>query len=128
MEVIVVLLSTLLLYFLHDDITVLWVAISSLGFFSGPLIPSVFAWANRYIDLTAAAQMSPSMGAAAGELVIMTAVGYSFQNYGAYTIWTYQLALAGSLCVLTIAMQLIANAHGDRFGEHEPKVTVRWSC
>lgn len=128
MEVAGLLFSTLLLFFQHHDVTLLWVGVSSLGFFSGPLIPSVFAWANRYIDLTAAAQMSPSMGAAVGELVIMAAVGYSFQNYGPYTIWTFQLVLACGVCLTTIGMQLIANAHGDRFGEHEPKVTVRWSC
>ena len=50
-EVVGVLASSIVLYFFHNDISVLWVFCSALGFFTGPIIPSAFAWANRYIEV-----------------------------------------------------------------------------
>ena len=31
--------------------TILWVFCTALGFFTGPIIPSAYAWANRYIEV-----------------------------------------------------------------------------
>lgn len=72
--------------------------------------------------------MSPQIGAAVGELSIMSAIGYSFQNYGPEVIWTYQLALAAGICVVTITMQMLATAHGDRFGEGVSNCSIKWTC
>ena len=46
-----VLACNIILYFFRDNMTILWVFCTALGFFTGPIIPSAYAWANRYIEV-----------------------------------------------------------------------------
>lgn len=107
--------STLLLYFLHDNLTILWIGCASMGFFAGPIIPSCFAWANRYIEVTSAAQIAPEIGAAIGDVVFLVVVGYSYQNFGPYIIWAFQIILGICLCLIACIMQILGSTHGDRY-------------
>ena len=50
-EVLGVLACNIILYFFRDNMTILWVFCTALGFFTGPIIPSAYAWANRYIEV-----------------------------------------------------------------------------
>ncbi|XP_067934027.1 sodium-dependent glucose transporter 1-like isoform X2 [Watersipora subatra] len=120
-EVIGVLASTLVLFFLRDNITILWIFCSALGFFTGPIIPSAFAWANRYIEVTSTAQIVPQIGAAVGDVGFLMAVGYSYESYGPYTLWSYQLALASSICLVSWLLQIIGSLHGDRYKDTQPE-------
>ena len=86
-----------------------------MGFFLGPIIPSAFAWANRYIELTSTSQIIPQIGAAFGDVGSLMAVGYSYQQYGPYIIWSYQIAFTSAICVIAWLMQITGTLHGDRY-------------
>lgn len=61
------------------------------------------------------AQMVPQIGAAVGDLVILFAMGYSYEHYGPYSIWGHSLAIAVTLFTVVTAMQILGYLHGDRF-------------
>lgn len=105
----------LVLFFLHDNIVILWIFCSALGFFTGPILPSAFAWANRYIEVTSTAQIFPQIGAAIGDVALLMAVGYSYQHYGPYVLWSYQLGLCIAICITAWTMQIFGSFHGDRY-------------
>ena len=50
-EVLGVLACNIILFFFRDNMTILWVFCTALGFFTGPIIPSAYTWANRYIEV-----------------------------------------------------------------------------
>lgn len=108
-------LSTLFLFFFPEDLTVLWICSTALGVFYGPLIPSCYAWANRYIEVTAVVQMISHIGGALLDIGFLTAYGYSYQHYGPYSIWSYQLVFGAVICVSSWLMQLFGTLHGDRY-------------
>jgi len=107
--------STIGLYFYHKNITVLWVLCPTMGFFIGPIIPSMFAWANNYIEVTSTAQIVPQLGAAVGDVVSLFTLGYSYKNYGPYVIWTYQLVLSAAIVATVWVMQILGSLHGERY-------------
>lgn len=72
---------------------------------------------NHYLELTSVAQMIPQIGAAVGDLVVMFAMGYSYQRYGPYSIWGHSLAIGVVVFTTTTAMQILGYLHGDRFEE-----------
>ena len=109
------LIVSLLLYFLHMDETILWVLFICLGVCNGPLTASGFGMVNHYIEMTSMAQMVPQIGAAVGDLVILFAMGYSYEHYGPYSIWGHSLAIAVTLFTVVTAMQILGYLHGDRF-------------
>lgn len=47
--------------------------------------------------------------------------GYSYQNYGPYTLWTYELIMCGGICVVVWVMQVIGSLHGDRYKAQAPE-------
>jgi len=111
--------SALVLFFYADNITVLWIFCSALGFFTGPIIPSAFAWANRYIEVTSIAQIVPQIGAAVGDIAMLSLVGFSYQNFGPYILWSYQLFLCAAICGISWIMMMLGCLHGDRFKSAE---------
>ena len=83
----------------------------------GPLTTSGYSMVNRYITMNAFAQSIPQVGVAIGDTLIMFAVGYSYENYGPFTIWSYFLMIGVvSFSVVTI-MQVLGHYHGDRFAK-----------
>lgn len=81
--------------------------------------------ANRYIEFTAVAQMSPQFGAAFGDVTVMYAVSWSYQHYGPYSIWRFLLYLTAIKFAITCAMQVMGWLIGDRYemtGEEESLV------
>lgn len=109
------LVSTIVLFFLHENITILWVACAALGFFTGPIIPSAFAWTNRYIEVTAVAQMVPQIGAAVGDVIILSLLGHNYHHFGPIVIWSFEMGMAAGICLIAIIMQIFGSLHGDRY-------------
>ena len=70
-----------------------------------------------HLQVTATAQIIPQIGAALGDVAFLMLVGYSYQNYGPYTLWTYELILCAAICVVVWVMQIIGSIHGDRYKE-----------
>ena len=108
-------ICTLMLFLYKQNITILWVFSTALGFFTGPIFPAYFAWANRYIEMTSVAQMVAQIGGSVGDVAFMAAVGFSYQNYGPFVIWSYLLSMAISITVLSWIMQIFGSLHGDRY-------------
>ena len=109
------LIVSVLMYFLYNNITALWVLFVSLGAVSGPLAGSGFGMVNRYVEMNAAAQCVPQIGAAVGDLIIMSAVGYSYENFGPYSIWGHLVGICSVVFCVAIFMQILGNLHGDRY-------------
>ena len=86
-----------------------------MGFVSGPIIASGFAMVNRYMELTSLAQMIPQIGAAVADVVIMYMVGYSYENYGPFSIWTHSLGISALVFTVTSGMFILGTIHRDRF-------------
>lgn len=105
----------ILMYFLHRNVTALWILFISLGFLSGPLISSGFAMMNRYIEVTATSQIIPHIGLAFCDVIGMIAVGYSYDNYGPSSIWTILVIVGTIIFTASVCMQIFAHLHGDRF-------------
>ena len=108
-------ISAFILHFYHQNITILWIFCAALGFFTGPIFPSCFGWANRYIEMTSTAQMVAQIGGSVGDVAFMAGVGFSYQNYGPFVIWLYIVAMAVGITVLSWIMQILGSLHGDRF-------------
>ena len=115
MQATMLLTVCLLLHFLHTNLTALWILFLMLGFLTGPLIASGFAMVNCYMELTSLAQMVPHIGAAVGDVVIMYLVGYSYENYGPYSIWTHSLWISALVFTVSSGMFILGKVHGDRF-------------
>lgn len=105
------------MYFLHMNVTALWVLFISVGFFSGPLASSAFAMVNRYIEVTAVSQIIPQFGVAILDVIAMVAVGYYYEHDGPYSIWTILLITGLVIFIASVCMQIVAHMHGDRFTE-----------
>lgn len=119
MEVLGVLISALGLFFWHDNITLLWTFVVALGFFTGPVNPSAFAWANNYIEVSSTAQILPQIGAAIGDFAMLSAVGYSYQQLGPFVIWSYLLGLAAAIVGVSWLLQINGYLHGDRYTNNQ---------
>ena len=117
-------ISAFILYFYHQNITILWIFCTVLGFFTGPIFPSCFGWANRYIEVTSPAQMVAQIGGSIGDVAFLAGIGFSYQNYGPFVIWSYLLFLAVGLIVLSWIMQILGSLHGDRFSHIDD--TFEW--
>ena len=107
------------MYFFHNNLVALWVLFLSLGFVSGPIIASGFAMVNRYMEITSLAQMIPQVGSAVADIIIMYMVGYSYDNYGPYSIWTHSLGISALVLTVSSGMFILGNIHGDRFKKDE---------
>lgn len=116
------------LYFLFSNITWLWILYVGIGLFCGSLISTGPALLNRYIDFTAMGQMSSHFGAAFGDVGVMYALSWSYQNYGPYVIWPYLVGLTTVLTLTTCAMQAIAWHMGDRFQKKDDIVKIAAVC
>ena len=73
-----------------------------------------------HLQVTSTAQIVPQVGAAVGDVTFLMLVGYSYQQYGPYIIWSYQLVLCGSMCAVAWVMQVIGSLHGDRYKDSKP--------
>lgn len=118
------LVCAVILFFAHDSIAVLWIFSVALAFFTGPIRPSAFAWANRYIDVTSMAQIVPQIGASLGDIAFLVGVGFSYEQHGPYVLWSYQLGLAVGICIVSWVLQTIGSLHGDRF--RDPDKLSQW--
>ena len=118
-EAIGMLTCTLTLFFLHDHITILWVFCSVLGFFTGPIIPTGFALTNRYIEMTAAALILPSIGGAIGDIFYLAGIGFAYKILGPDVLWSFQLSFAIAFCIVACIMQCFCSKHGDRYAAQE---------
>ena len=96
-----------------------------MGFVSGPIIASGFAMVNRYMELTSLAQMIPYIGAAVADVVIMYMVGYSYENYGPFSIWTHSLGISALVFTVTSGMFILGTIHGDRFEKNSEDEEVK---
>lgn len=75
---------------------------------------------NRYIKVTALTQIIPQIGVAVCDVIALIAVGYSYQNYGPYSIWLVLLIFGVvSVFVASVCMQIVAHMLGDRFTSTE---------
>lgn len=88
--------------------------VALLGVFSGPIISSAFAWANCYIEVTAAVQMIAHIGAAVGDVAVMSAMGYSYEVYGPYVVWDYLLGMAVGMVAIVWIGQFFGSCHEEK--------------
>lgn len=109
------LIASLLLYFLYQNTTALWILFIIQGLAGGPIVAYGFGMINHYIEMTSVAQMVPQLGVALADILVMFAVGYSYENIGPYTIWSHLLALSGIIFTVVTVMQILGNLHGDRY-------------
>lgn len=95
----------------------IWIFIIVLGVFNGPLIPSGFGWANRYIEVRSNVQIAPSIAGAIGDVLILSLMGLSYDITGPQSIWSYVLGMTATLTITSWLMYLIGHLHGDRYEE-----------
>jgi hypothetical protein len=96
----------------------LCILVTVYGFFVGPGIPTAYAWANLYIEVTSAAQMCFHIGAAILDTLIILYIGISYDAYGPDVFWNLLLALSIALLFLiSVIMQLLGSVMGDRFSK-----------
>ena len=85
----------------------------------GVTISAGVPFVDRYIEFTAPAQIAHKFGAAFGDMIVMYAVSWCYQNYNPYTIWNHLLGITTITTIMfsvTCAMQIVASAMlmGDR--------------
>lgn len=118
-QVVCLLVISIALYFLYSNITWLWILYIGVSLFCGSLISTGPAMLNRYIDFTAMSQISSHFGSAFGDVGVMFALSWSYQNFGPYVIWPYLVGITTVMMVVTCTMQVIAWHMGDRFQKKE---------
>ena len=56
---------------------------------------------------------------AVADIIIMYMVGYSYDNYGPYSIWTHSLGISALVFTVSSGMFILGNIYGDRFKKDE---------
>lgn len=115
LQAMLLLLVSVLMYIFYTNVTALWVLYVSTGALIAPLVGSGLGMVKRYMKMNSVVHSIPQIGAAIGDLIIMFAAGYSYDNFGPYTIWSYFLAIGVIVFSVATVMQGIGHYHGDRF-------------
>lgn len=105
----------LTLYFFSYDKAMLWVFACLSGIFIGPCHPSVVAWSNRYMVLTATGVGILSVALGSSDLMVLPGVGSTIDSCGISVMILFGLGFAAASCALPFAMQGVACTSGDRF-------------
>ena len=111
---------TLLLWGLEYAV-VYWVATCVFNTFSSPLFPSVLAWADKYVQMTAVAVAVVDVATGIGALVFTWLAGYVFdyKTNGAAWILYLTLGCTVAMTLFMVAMQILGSCHGNRFESSE---------
>ena len=92
-----------------------WLCICLSGFFAGPLVPSTMTWMDRYIEMTALAFASLSIGLATGGFVTAWISGEIFQYSDPVYLYVISLSCGVVIVLLVIVGQILGSLHGDRY-------------
>ena len=102
-----------------------WVLTCLLGFFASPNVPTLLAWANRYIVCNGLACAVVAIGMGVGGMIGTWVNGVVLQNYGAWKMLVFSLGLMLAILVLLLPMQLYANRRGERYLKSAPSIEVQ---
>lgn len=108
-------ISALVLFLFHMNLSVLWATLPIAGFFSGPIIPAAFATLHNYIELTTVAIILSTTGGAIGDITVMYGLGSDFAHKGPYVLWTYTTCLAAGQLFISLLVLIVAYIHGVRY-------------
>ena len=98
-----------------DSATTYWVCICLSGFFAGPIVPSTMTWMDRYIEMTALAFASLSIGLTLGGFVTNWISGDIFQYDDPVYLYVYSLSCGVAIVILVVIGQILGSIHGDRY-------------
>ena len=106
---------TTLAIFGNNNETVMWISIPLIGFFTGPLFPAGFGWANRYLNMNCFAVSILLVGSGAGGFIYQFVGGYVIPGYFLYLLCGCGVGVAVCFALL----EGLVYGHTDRFGEEK---------
>ena len=104
-----------------ESVIIFWVGSCVFNTFSSPCFPSVLAWADKYVKMTAVAVALVDISTGTGSFIFAWLAGYVFQYKENGAQWVLYLS-TGCGVVMTlvmIALQILASCHGNRFETSE---------
>ena len=117
-QIMVILASQIVLVLLGlQNVTAYWVGSCAFNMFSSPLFPSVLAWADKYVQMTAVAVAVVDVATGIGSFVFAWLAGYVFHYKEQGALWVLYLSLGCgiTMSLLMILLQICGSCHGNRF-------------
>lgn len=99
-----------------------WLTLCFYAFVSGPFTPSLLAWSNQYLTLTATLCGVLDIGIATGAFVYNWLCGYLLSYYDVSILYYLATATATASLLLLILLQLRGSFHQNR--EHRSQENV----
>jgi hypothetical protein len=105
-----------LLFWGLEYVIVYWVASCVFNTFSSPLFPSVLAWADKYVKMTAVAVALVDVATGTGAFVFAWLAGYVFEYKADGAKWVLYLSTGCSfaMAMFMTMLQVLGSCHGSR--------------
>jgi uncharacterized membrane protein len=103
---------------------VFWVGNCVYSLFNSPLFPSMIAWADKYVKMTAVAIAIIDVATGLSMFSFTWLAGYFFQQNGAQAVLYLSMGGGVVTTITLVVLQILASYHGNRFDETEEEGTT----